>query len=298
MTSKGKGGERTDIATEITERIVAALERGVAPWVMPWTPTLRVPSNAHSGKAYRGVNVLLLWMAAEQAGYGDSRWLTFKQALDLGGHVKKGEKGTRIVFWQFNEREETNEDGAIETRKSAWCRFYTVFNVSQCEGLGLPGVEGPRGEPGVAERVAAQAGARVLYGQSRACFWPDRDVIGMPERERFEAAEAFEATLLHELTHWTGHKSRLAREFGKRFGDQAYAFEELVAELGSAFLCAELGVEGRLQHAEYLGQWAAVLKADRRAIFTAARLAQQASEYLLARGEASEDAEESEDAAA
>lgn len=280
---------RRDVATEITETIVAELEKGVAPWVRPWDEApLTPPTNATTGKTYRGVNVLLLWMSAARGDFADHRWLTFRQAKELGGTVRRGEKGTRIVFWRFVEREERNADGVLEKRTVGYCRNYTVFNVAQCDGLALEAQDRAPAELGAAERLAESVGASVSWGRARAWFSPQRDEIGMPARERFESPEACEATLLHELTHWTGHESRLARTFGKRFGDDAYAFEELVAELGAAMLCAELGVSGRLQHAEYLATWAKVLRADRHAIFTASRLAQNASAFLLSRESAGE----------
>ena len=280
-----KTKKRRDVAAEITETIVRQLEAGVAPWTRPWSSpeaSTALPSNAATGKRYRGVNVMLLWATASEAGYGDSRWLTFKQAKELGGHVKKGEKSTRVVYWRPIERTEENDVGEKSTREVWICRTYNVFNVEQCEGLDLAdAAPSAAAEPGAAERVAADKGARVLWGGDRACYSRALDQIRMPRRDRFESDAACDATLLHELVHWTGHEARLARQFGKRFGDDAYAFEELVAELGAAFLCAELGVTGQLQHAEYLGHWAKVLEADRHAIFTASRLAFQAAELLL-----------------
>ena len=282
MTKSKKS--RRDVAAEITETITRQLEAGVAPWVRPWMSpgaSTALPSNAATGKRYRGVNVMLLWATASEAGYGDSRWLTFKQAKELGGHVRKGEKSTAVVFWRPIERAEDNDAGERETRQVWICRAYRVFNVEQCDGLDLDGLEPTATEPGAAERIAADRGAEVVWGGDRACYSRTTDRIRMPKREHFATEAACEATLLHELTHWTGHESRLGRQFGKRFGDDAYAFEELVAELGAAFLCAELGVAGQLQHAEYLGHWARVLKADRHAIFTASRLAFEAAELLL-----------------
>lgn len=282
MTKSQKS--RRDVAAEITETITRQLEAGVAPWVRPWTSpgaSTALPSNATTGKRYRGVNVMLLWATASEAGYGDSRWLTFKQAKELGGHVRKGEKSTRVVFWRPIERTEESDAGERETRKVWICRTYSVFNVEQCDKLDLDSLETTAAEPGAAERIAAGCGAEVVWGGDRACYSRTTDRIRMPCRERFASESACEAALLHELTHWTGHESRLGRQFGRRFGDDAYAFEELVAELGAAFLCAELGVAGQLQHAEYLGHWARVLEADRHAIFTASRLAFEAVELLL-----------------
>ena len=284
MTKKKarKGGERRDRMHELTERIAAALEAGVAPWVKPWR--VPMPQNAVSGRRYQGANVVLLWIAMEDAMHADARWLTFKQAKQEGGHVRKGERGTPVVFWRFVHKQETNaETGELEDRSFGVCRTFTVFNVAQCDGLEhlAPASARAAAAPGVAERLAAHVGAKVTVGGTVAGYAPKADRIRMPARHHFEAPERHEAVLLHELVHWTGHESRLGREFGERFGEDAYAFEELVAELGAAFLASELGLEGQLRHTEYLAHWAKVLRADRYALFTASRLAQDAAEHLL-----------------
>lgn len=282
-----------DVCSEMTAKIVDALEKGVAPWVKPWSgdagvPTLSgMPRNAVTGRAYHGGNVLVLWCA----GYADPRWLTFKQALALGGCVRKGERGTTVCFWTSvpskKAADATAEGGGEETtkgRKRLICRAYTVFNVEQVDGLALD-AEAPTApaELGVADAVAERVGAKVTRGGSKAFYSPTADAIAVPVRAAFTDEGAYDGTLLHELTHWTGHKSRCDRDFSKskRFGDDAYAFEELVAELGSAFACAQLGVVGRLQHTEYLCHWAKVLKGDRYAIFTAAKLAEKAVDFIL-----------------
>lgn len=280
--------EKRDVVAEVTDRIVKALEAGVVPWVRPWTSgqgaPLGMPRNALTGRAYSGVNVMLLW----GAGYDDPRWLTFHQARGKGGTVIKGEKGTPVVFWSTVEKE--NEDGDLE--KMWYAKTFTLFNVEQCEGLELGGVEVVTEEPSneIADDLAEQVGAHVMRRGNRACYNRGTDKITMPQRKSFDCPAAYSATLLHELVHWTGHESRCDREFGKRFGDDAYAMEELVAELGSAFLCATLGVEGKLQHASYIDSWIRVLKADKRAVFTAAKQAQLAMTTLLK----TEDAEEAE----
>lgn len=283
-----------DVCSEMTAKIVAALEAGVAPWVKPWNGdggaplASGLPRNAVTGRPYHGGNVLVLWCA----GFSDPRWLTFKQALALGGCVRKGERGTTVCFWAPVSGKKATDaapdaEGGEETtagRKRLMCRAYTVFNVSQCDGLTLD-AETPAApaELGVADNVAARVGAKVTRGGARAFYSPSADAITVPVRAAFTDEGAYDGTLLHELTHWTGHKSRCDRDFSKskRFGDDAYAFEELVAELGAAFACAHLGVVGRLQHTEYLGHWAKALKADRFAIFTAAKLAEQACALLL-----------------
>lgn len=287
---------KRDVAAEVTARIVEALEAGVAPWAKPWkgdagfSTGFSWPKNAASGRSYNGVNVILLGMA----GYADPRWLTFKQAKEMGGSVKKGEKGTQIAFWNFVEKEQ--KDGKI--KKIPFLRTFTVFNVEQCEGLDeaklkaeAPKEKSEAENPGtVADEIAERVGATVRRMGERAGYSPSRDMIVMPACEAFESETAYAATLLHELVHWTGHESRLNRSFGKRFGDAAYAAEELVAELGAAFLAASLGLEGKLQHAEYLGHWVEMLKGDKTAIFTAAKEAQKAMEHLLGATEEAEKA--------
>lgn len=280
-----------DIYQETTDRIVAAIESGTAPWLKPWNGKSggMVPFNAVSGRPYNGINLLILGTSE----YSSLGWLTYRQAASLGGNVRKGEKGTTIVFWQFNHRKDkpTGEVKVIPLAKA-----YTVFNVEQCEGLDAGKIIIPA--PAVAgaswaNDIAARHAVTLEHGGDRAYFNPSRDFVRMPSAADFKSPEAYQSTLAHELTHWTGHKDRLAREFGKRFGDGAYAFEELVAEIGSAFLCAAHGVAtDSLQHPEYVANWLEVLKGDKRAIFTAASKAKIAAEYLA--GKAEESAEEEE----
>ena len=292
-----------DVCAEITAKLVEALEKGVAPWVKPWNGDAGVPGmsgmprNAITGKTYRGANVLVLWCA----GYSDPRWVTFQQALSLGGCVRKGEHGQTICWWSPVTRKEEKAEGtegeATETpRTRLVCRAYTVFNVSQCEGLKLDEIQAPPvvdvTSENVADATAARVGAKVKFGGSRAYYSPAADYIGMPVLAAFEDEGAYTATLYHELFHWTGAPGRCDRKFGTRFGDSAYAFEELVAEIGSAFACAHHGVAGRLQHAEYLGHWAKVLKADKFAIFTAAREAEKALRMLVPSMEPKDEAPE------
>lgn len=290
-----------EIVSELTESLIAQIEAGTAPWLCPWSrEPMSLPRNARTGRGYNGINVLILWAAAAGAGYRDARWLTFRQALDLGGAVRKGEKGTRIVFWRFFGREETSADGTTVERRIPVARVYTVFNAEQCDGLELEALPPPRTfahddvAPAEAARALARSvGAAVREGGAAAFYVPATDAITVPALERFQSPADFAATLVHELVHWTGAPSRCDRKLGARFGEDAYAFEELVAEMGAAFACAHLGVEGRLQHAEYLGHWARVLRADRYALLTAARLAEQAVEHLLGRA-AGDDAGEDE----
>lgn len=287
--------EKKDVAAEVTARIVEALEAGTAPWVKPWKSGVgpdagfagfSIPSNASTGRCYRGVNVLVLWAASMTKGYSDTRWLTFNQARDLGGSVRKGEKATPIVFWKWLVKDEN----LPTERRIPMARTFSLFNVEQCDGLELEApAPAPEHVEGAADAIAARVGARVVRGGDVACFSPGADVITMPVADAFRSRADYDSTLCHELIHWTGAASRLDRKFGKRFGDDAYAAEELVAELGSAFLCARLGIAGQLQHASYLAHWAKVLRADKHAIFTAAREAEKAAALLLPEVEESDE---------
>lgn len=292
-----------DICAEITAKLVEQLEKGVAPWIQPWSGDGGIkslgglPRNALTGKTYHGANILVLW----SAGFSDPRWLTFQQALTLGGFVRKGEKGQTICWWSpvsYKDKEdtETKEDGTAPKTRLV-CRSYTVFNVSQCDGLKLDGeqegTEKPEIVGDIADKIAEKVGAKVIFGGDEAKYSPVLDRIKMPIPSTFKDIGAYNSIFLHELTHWTGHPTRCNREFGKRFGNRAYAFEELVAEIGSAFACARLGITGTLQHAEYLQEWASVLKGDKHAIFTAAREAEKACNLLVP--EEAKDAEESEE---
>lgn len=285
-----------DIYQEVTDKIIAELERGTAPWVKPWTTGSAaggaMPYNAATGKPYRGVNIPLLMAAA--AAYGSPAFVTFKQARDLGGHVRKGERGHTVVFWKFIKPAAANtpdqdDAGADDAREDLipMARAYTVFNVAQCEGLQLPAVTTPAPIDAGArcpdlDAAIANTGASIGHGGDSAHYTPAHDCIQMPDFSKFRDASNYYATLLHELTHWSGHESRLARKLANRFGSDAYAVEELIAELGAAFLCARHGVTGQLQHASYLGHWLKVLRADKRAIFTAASQAQKAADFIAA----------------
>lgn len=267
----------------VTQSIIAELEQGAAPWVKPWKGGGRIgimPANAVTGHHYRGINVPILWHAADTHGFPSHAWLTFKQALDKGAHVRKGEKGTQIVFTkQLAVKKDDAED---EERQISMLRAFTVFNVAQVEGLDVPDAALGQSPPtaGAADAFAAATGADIRHGGDRACFVPSLNFVALPHPEMFENEEQYQATKLHELVHWSGHKSRLNRDLNNRFGTQAYAAEELVAELGAAFLCAHLGVQGQLRHAGYIESWLTLLKSDDRAIFTAASKASVAADYL------------------
>ena len=285
---------RTDIYTRITDQIVTELENGVRPWLKPWnaehaagriTRPLR-----HNGIPYQGINTVMLWSAAVAAGYAAPVWMTFKQAQELGAHVRKGEKGSLVVYANTITRTELDVDTGDEAeREISFMKGYTVFNVEQVEGLPAQfyAPAQPRLDPvqriDHAECFFAATGADIRHGGNRAYYSVTDDHVQMPPFETFKDAESYYATLAHECTHWTRHPSRLERDFGrKRWGDEGYAMEELVAELGSAFLSADLDLtpEPRDDHAAYIASWLKVLKDDKRAIFTAASHAQRAADFL------------------
>jgi antirestriction protein ArdC len=280
-----------DIYAQVTAKIVADLENGVRSWNQPWTNRgggeVLIPIR-HNGIAYRGVNVLLLWIEAMRKGFNSPKWMTYNQAQTLGGQVRKGERGSMVVFTKPLEFTQTDEAGAEVEKNIRLLRRYTVFNTEQIDSL--PAEFYPQPEPPrpLDERIEEAdafvngTGAAVRHGGDRAFYAPSLDTIQMPPFERFSEKEAYYATLLHELTHWTGHDTRLKREFGKCFGDRVYAYEELVAELGAAFLSATLGItpEIREDHAAYIGDWLAIMKEDNRAIFRAAAHAQRAADFL------------------
>jgi antirestriction protein ArdC len=285
---------RGDIYTRITNRIVTDLEQGVRPWHRPWdaehaagkiTRPLR-----HNGIPYKGINVVMLWSASVARGYACPLWLTFKQARELGGNVKKGEHGELVVYADRITRTETDAKGEETEREIPFLKGYTVFNAVQCEGLPAhyygkaqaPVIALPQ-RIEAADTFFAATGADIRHGGTRAYYAEGPDYVQMPPFETFKDAESHAATLAHELTHWTKHPKRLARDMGRvRWGDEGYAREELVAELGSAFLCADLGItpEVHPDHAAYIATWLTVLKMDKRFIFTAAAQAQRAADYL------------------
>jgi antirestriction protein ArdC len=284
---------RTDLYTRVTDGVVAQLENGVRPWLKPWNAAhtagrITLPLR-HNGTPYRGINILLLWGEAMANGYPSPLWMTFKQALALGAHVRKGEHGAMVVYADRFTRKETDADGNDVEREIPFLKAYTVFNVAQVEGLPAHYYAQPEAQAEklelieAAERFFAATGAVIRHGGDKAYYAPALDVIQLPVPEAFRDAESYAATKAHELTHWTKHPSRLARDFGgKRFGDTGYAREELVAELGAAFLCADLGItpEPREDHASYLAHWLQILREDKRAIFAAAAHAQRAVDFL------------------
>ena len=278
-----------NIFESITAKIVAIIETGEAKGCISWAgqgAAAGMPVNLKTGKAYSGVNVLLLWGTAQEMGYASNYWLTFNQAKEMGGNVKKGEKSTMGVFW--GSREITEEDTATgdeTTRKAGFSKAFHVFNLDQIEGIAAPDAA-PAGNAwdahAAAEALILASGARIVEGGNQAFYRPSADEIHMPDRERFASAENFYAVNFHELTHWTGHASRCARDLKNRFGDEAYAMEELIAELGAAFLSAETGINGRVEdHASYIKSWLKVLKNDPRAIITAASKVSLAARFVV-----------------
>jgi antirestriction protein ArdC len=280
-----------DIYAQVTAKIVADLENGVRSWNQPWTNRgggeVLIPIR-HNGVAYRGVNVLLLWIEAMNKGFSSPKWMTYNQAHTLGGQVRKGERGSMVVFTKPLEVTQTDEAGAEVEKNIRLLRHYIVFNVEQIDGLPADCCPQPAPPRPLDERIETADSfvtatcATVQHGGDRAFYAPSRDIVQMPPFERFIGKEAYYGTLLHELAHWTGHESRLKREFGKTFGDRIYANEELVAELGAAFLCAPLGItpEIRKDHAAYIADWLAILRDDNRAVFRAAADAQWAADFL------------------
>lgn len=297
-----------DIYQVVTDKIVASLEKGVVPWQRPWERGLSEPINAISKKPYNGVNVFLLWITQMARGYTTPVWMTFNQAKQLGANVRKGEKATMVVFWKPTVREVVTSSGSKEEKKSLILRFYNVFNLEQIENLPegytskfLPKLPGANNvlTPEFVEFVKA-TGAKITVGRDRACYIPSLDEIWMPSLAAFKKADDFAATELHELAHWTGDKKRLDRELGNRFGNDAYAMEELVAEMTSAFVCAHLNIRGEVDDncAAYIANWLGILKQDSRAIFTVSSKASQAANYLRSFSEESEPEEQDEVAVA
>ena len=285
---------RPSIYRTVTDRIIKELREGRVPWVKPWNSPdvatrIGLPMNTISQKPYSSINILLLWSAAIEHGWASQRWLTFRQAALLGGHVRKGEHGETIVYAKRyvpkSERHRAERDGD-EPNTIPMLKCYTVFNVAQCDGLPTEHVDdapAPDDDELGADAVhlIRATGASVRHQGHRAFYNRAGDFICLPVPADFPDPLDYTRTLLHELGHWSGHASRLARTFGKRFGDEAYAREELVAEIACAYVATSLGIEPTLQHSSYLSSWLKVLEGDERAIFQAASYASAAADYLL-----------------
>lgn len=280
-----------DIYQHVTDQIIEAMEAGTAPWRQPWSgggQAGQFPLRS-SGEPYRGINVLMLWLAAQSNGFTSAHWFTFRQAKDLGAHVRKGSKSSTVVKYGTIARE--NDAGDEVT--IPYARAYRVFNADQIEGLpdhyyGVPEVQEDLGTQALPEVDAffAAIGAKITYGGDRACYIPSEDRIQMPPVSAFISPEAHVATLCHEGIHWSGHRSRLDR-FKPGSTKADYAREELVAEIGSCFLGAKIGIEPTIEEAaSYLEDWLKALKEDKRAIFRAASAAQKAADFLIAAAEA------------
>ncbi len=289
------GQDRSSLYSEITDRIVAELEAGRLPWVQPWGTAaakapLAMPKNAATGRGYSGINVLILWGAVIERGFAGQSWLTFRQALGLGGNVRKGEHGTTVVyadrFTPEDERRRAERDGD-EPGVIPFLKRFTVFNADQCDGLPdeVAVAAPPPPEGLILPQVEAQIGATgadFRIGGNRAFYSATHDFVQVPPPQAYFEPINWHRTALHELGHWVGHVSRLARDQSGGFGSALYAKEELVAEMTSAFVCASLGITPTVRHADYIGSWLAVLREDDRAIIRAASAASKAADYLLA----------------
>ena len=289
------GQDRTSLYQEITDKIIAELEAGRAPWVPPWgmaavKAPLAMPRNASTHRRYSGINVLILWGAVIERGFSSQSWLTFRQALGLGGNVRKGERGTTVVyadrFTPEDERRRAEQTGE-EPGAIPFLKRFTVFNTDQCEGLPEEIAKvAPPPPPGLiepqAEALIAATGADFRIGGARAFYSPTHDFIQVPPPQAYFEPINWHRTACHELAHWVGHPSRLARDLSGSYGSKAYAREELIAEMAGAFVCASLGIAPTVRHADYIGSWLEVLREDDRAIVRAASAASKAADYLLA----------------
>jgi antirestriction protein ArdC len=285
-----------DLYQSVTNRIIAAMEQGTAPWIAPWvtSPEQALPANLSSGHRYRGINVLLLNMVQMANAYPLNRWLTFQQARALGGHVRRGQSGTEVVFFKMLEVDGDRVYACAPAANDGprhkvvpLLRSFTVFNAAQVDDLpqaltAPPATSEAFDSNAAAEAVLMACGATIRHGGDRAFYRPSDDMICLPNKEAFVSPSRYYSVALHEATHWSGHPSRCNRVLLGRQHIEAYAFEELVAELGSAFLCSHVGISNELHHASYLSHWLTALRSDKKLIFAAASLAQKAADFLLA----------------
>jgi antirestriction protein ArdC len=293
-TSDSTATDKRDVYARVTAQIINAIEQGAGTWRMPWHTSGRYsfsPINVASKKPYRGINTVCLWAVAQSKGYERGEWATYQQWKDKGAQVRKGEKATTVVFWKFAHESGESQDDSAESSpgrsRLLFTRGYSVFNAAQVDGF-TPQADADMPMPEWIAHAASffgAIGADLRHGGNQAFYAPGTDHIQMPPFPAFREGVSYYSTLAHEHTHWTAPAARCDRQLGKRFGDNAYAAEELIAELGAAFTCAHLGLstEPREDHAQYLASWLRVLKADSRAIFTAASRAQQACDWLIAR---------------
>ena len=288
------GGEgKPSLYQEVTNRIIAELEQGRVPWVQPWGRAkagLGLPKNAATGRQYSGVNILILWGAVIEKGFTSQHWLTFRQSLDLGGNVRKGERGTTVCyadrFIPKAEIERAAKDGD-KPEAVPFLKRFSVFNIAQCDGLPerMQSEPEPMPEREIiphAEALIAATGADFRIGGNRAFYVPSEDYIQVPPQPAFFDQINFYRTCYHELSHWSGAAHRLARDLSGSFGSNFYGREELVAEMSSAFICATLGIVPTVRHADYLGSWLEILHDDNRAIFRVASQASKAADFILA----------------
>ncbi len=299
MSSKNRKScarrDRTNLYSEITDKIIAELEAGRVPWVQPWGTAaakapLGLPKNASTDRQYSGINILLLWGAVIERGFSGQSWLTFRQALSMGGNVRKGERGTTVVyadrFVPEDEKRCARETGE-DAQAIPFLKRFTLFNTDQCENLpedvatAAPPVPTGLIEPRV-EALIAATGIDFRIGGNRAFYVPAHDYVQVPPPQAYFEPINWHRTALHELGHATGHPSRLGRDFSGSFGTKKYAFEELIAEINAAFCCASLGIAPTVRHADYIGSWLEVLREDNRAIVRAASQAGKAADWLLA----------------
>lgn len=293
--TRAHAGDRADLYTEITDKIIAELEAGRVPWIQPWGTAaikapLAMPRNASTQRGYSGINVLILWGAVIEQGFSHQSWLTFRQALGLGGHVRKGERGTTVVyadrFIPEDERRRAAETGE-EPGAIPFLKRFTVFNTDQCDGLPedvAASVVPPRPdqiEP-QAEALIAATRADFRIGGARAYYDTISDFVQVPPPAAFFEPINWHRTAFHELAHWSGAVSRLARDLTGSKGSKSYAREELVAEMAGAFVCASLGIVPTVRHADYIGSWLDVLREDNRAVVRAASAASKSADFLLA----------------
>jgi len=284
---------KPDIYQTVTNKIIADLEKGNLTWLQPWQSVHQAGYISRplrsGGIAYRGINVIMLWASAMEYGFNSPLWITYKQALALGGQVRKGAKGALVVYADSFKKIASDDKGNDVETTIPFMKGYTVFNSEQVDGLpshfyaNAAPINKDLQRIEAVEHFFTATGATIKHGGNQAYYSPAQDFIQMPEFPTFRDAESYYATLSHEMTHWTRPESRLNRNLGgKRFGDAGYAMEELVAEIGAAFLCADLGItpETREDHAAYVATWLKALKGDKRAIFTAASHAQKAVDYL------------------
>jgi antirestriction protein ArdC len=265
----------------ITDQIIAKLETGVTPWIKPWKTDSSADKNAITGSAYKGINRLLLGMSSMAQGFDSPYWASYDQWQQLGGQVRKGEKATQGVFFKpqvVKKGKNGDDDSTYRLLKAFW-----VFNVSQVDGVTITKPETdnkPFNAIEAVENHVNKLDLRLTHGGDVACYSPTLDMIKMPNKNAFKDESSYYATLLHEITHWTGHEKRCNRKLSGRFGNPEYAFEELVAEIGAAYLCGDFKITGQLQHADYIGSWLKACRSDSKIIFKAAALAQKAADYV------------------